>query len=244
MRRIYADLHLFPDLKNLKQTADMINKAAKLGYRLVGIPFPINCTQLEIEQVQSICSEAKTDMATRVDLRPRTPNELTRSLRKLRRRFEIIAVICDSKNVSRQAAKDRRVDLLSFPSPDFRKRFFDMAEAELASGSLASLEIDIKPLLTLEGPARARLLSSMRKEAVIARGFHVPIVLSSGASDGMLLRRPLEQANLSSLFDLDRDSALNAVSTNPSSILKRNREKLSSRFVAPGIRLIRKGKDC
>jgi RNase P/RNase MRP subunit p30 len=244
MRRNYADLHLCPDLKNLKQTADMIKKAAKLGYRLTGILFPINCTQLEIQQVQNICSEAKTDLVTRVDLKPRTPNELTRILRKFRRKFEIISVVCESKNVSRQAAKDRRVDLLNFPSLDFRKRFFDMAEAELASGSRSSLEIDVKPLLTLEGPVRARLLSNLRREAAIAKGFHVPIVISSGASDGMLLRKPLEQANLSSLFDLDRDSALNAVSSNPSVTIKRNREKLSSRFVAPGIRVIRKGNDC
>jgi hypothetical protein len=37
---------------------------------------------------------------------------------------------------------------------------------------------------------------------------------------------------------------LDAVSANPSSIIMRNREKLSSKFVAPGIKLVREGKDC
>jgi hypothetical protein len=37
---------------------------------------------------------------------------------------------------------------------------------------------------------------------------------------------------------------LEAISQNPVSIVKRNRQKLSPNFVAPGIRVIKEGKDC
>ncbi len=70
--------------------------------------------------------------------------------------------------------------MLSFPSLDYHKRFFDRAGAELASGSLTSLEVDIKPLLVLEGPSRVRLLMSLRREIALAREFKVPILISSG----------------------------------------------------------------
>jgi RNase P/RNase MRP subunit p30 len=99
-------------------------------------------------------------------------------------------------------------------------------------------------LLTLEGTARIRILSSLRKEASIASGFDVPIVVSSGASNELLLRKPMELALMASLFDLEKHSALDAVSKNPAAIVKRNREKLSSHFVAPGIRVVQRGKDC
>jgi len=244
MKRIYADLHLCPNLKNSEQVLQIVSKASKLGYSLIGMTFPSNSTEEEIQRLRIISKDAKINLATRVDLKPKVPKELIRNLRKLRRRFEVIAVMCESKSVARQAAKDRRVDLLNFPSLDFRRRFFDKAEAELASNSLASLEIDIKPLLSLEGPARIRLLSNLRKEATIAKGFHVPIVISSGISDEKLMRKPRELVALASLFDLDEASGIEAVSKNPVTIVKRNREKLSSRFVAPGIRIIRRGKDC
>jgi hypothetical protein len=39
-------------------------------------------------------------------------------------------------------------------------------------------------------------------------------------------------------------AALDAVSTNASAIVIRNREKLSGGFVAPGIRVIKQGGDC
>ncbi len=243
MKRIYADLHLCPDLRAFEQVSHMANKALTLGYRLIAITFPLNYAR-EIERLKDLCKETKIDLASRLDLKPRTPNELMHNLRMFRRKFEIIAVTCETKIVARQAAKDRRVDLLNFPSLDFRRRFFDMAEAELASKALASLEIDMKPLLTLEGPARIKLLSSLRREATTAREFHVPIIISSGVSDELFMRRPRELAALASLFDLDEVSAIEAVSKNPVAVVKRNREKLSSRFVAPGIRVIRRGKDC
>jgi RNase P/RNase MRP subunit p30 len=244
MKKVYADLHLCPNLKDSEQVSRMINKASMLGYGLVAITFSMNIAEEEIQQIRNICDEARIDLVTRLDIKPKTPNELVHNLRKFRRKFEIIASWCESKNVARQAAKDRRVDLLNFPSPDFRKRFFDEAEAELASSGLASLEIDMKSLLILEGPARIRLLSSLRREASIAQKFHVPIVLSSGASNVNLMRKPKELAALAFLFDLAEASAMRAVSENSSSIVKRNREKLSPRFVAPGIRIIRRGNDC
>jgi len=244
MRRTYADLHLCPNLASAEQVLRMVNKASKLGYRLIAITFPPNFAEADAKGLQNACKQAKMDLAVRVDLKPRTPDELLRALRRFRRKFEIIAVMCESKDVARQAAKDRRVDLLNFSSFDLRRRFFDLAEAELASNGLASLEIDMKPLLALEGSSRIRLLSSLRRETAIAEAFGVSIVVSSGVSDELLMRRPLEQAALASLFDLGQTAALDAVSRNPMSIVKMNREKLSPRFVAPGIRIVRRGKDC
>jgi ribonuclease P/MRP protein subunit RPP1 len=244
VKRTFADLHLHPNLRDFEQVRHMIRKASELGYRLIAISLPLNLASERIQQIQSMCMEAEVDFASRVDLKPRSSRELIRSLRKFRRKFEIIAVACESKPVARQAAKDRRVDLLSFPSLDFRRRFFDRAEAELASKALASHEIDMKPLLTAEGSARIKLLSCLRKEVAIAQDFHVPMVISSGASSRFLIRTPRDLAALASVFDLDRASALEAVSKNPVAIVKRNRHKLSSRFVAPGVRVVRRGKDC
>jgi RNase P/RNase MRP subunit p30 len=184
------------------------------------------------------------ELVSRVDLKPHTPDELLRDLRKLRRKFEVVAVVCQAKTVARQAAKDRRVDLLNFPQPDYRRVFFDWATAELASNSLASLEMDVKHLLMLEGTPRIRLLSILQREVQIARDSHVPIVVSSGVSEELLMRKPSELASLASLINMYGIFAVDAVSKNPVTIIKRNREKLSWRFVAPGIRVVRRGKDC
>ena len=239
MKRIFADLHLHLNFESSVNASRIIDKAATLGYHLVAVPLSPETREKEVIMLRVICENAKIDFASRVDIKPKTHNDLMRQLRKLRRKFEVLCVICESKEVARQAAKDRRVDLLNFPSLNFRRRFFDRAEAELASNSLSALEIDIKPLLVLEGPARVRLLSNLRRETAIAKEFHVPIVVSSGATNEMKLRKPREQAALANLFDLGEVAALEAVSKTPRLIVRRNRQKLSSKFVAPGIRVIK-----
>lgn len=244
MNRCFTDLHLHANPKDPQTIKRLISKAATLGYQVISIPFTFDVPQKETEEIRETCRQFKLDFVSRADLHPRNPEDLTQSLRKLRRKYEIIGVICDDKEVARQAAKDRRVDLLNFSSLDYHKRFFDRSEAELASNSLAALEVDVKPLLLLEGPARVRFLMSLRREIAIAREFHVPIMLSSGVGEERLMRMPRDMASLSFLFGLDEVSALDAVSTTPFKIVKRNREKLRSDFIAPGIRVVKEGRDC
>jgi RNase P/RNase MRP subunit p30 len=236
----YVDLHLCAPLNDVEKAKKMIEKSSEMGYAAVGIPLPLNMKATELEQLRKICNDAGLDFVTRTDLTPRNPSELLSSLRRFRRKFEVISVKCKSKPVARQAAKDRRVDLLSFSGAQPVNRFFDAAEAELASASSASLEIDMSVLLSLEGFLRIRLLSSLRREAAFAKSFRVPVVLSSGATDGSLLRRPRDYLALATLFNLDASVAAKTFSENPSSLVQRNRLKLSPDFVAPGLRIVRR----
>ena len=240
----FVDLHLQPSIKDLTQVKKMVSLASELGYRMVGITLPPNVTRDTVKQLQSICSNVKTNLITRADLYPKTPHELLHNLRRFRRKFEVISVICTSKAVARQAAKDRRVDLLSFPATNPRKRFFDHAEAELASKVFSSLEIDMAPLISLKSFQRIRLLSSLRKEVEIARKFGVPVTISSGATNTHLIRGPYDYAAVTALFDMATPLALRALSETPLTIVERNREKLNPNFVAPGIRLVRRKNCC
>jgi len=234
----FADLHLRVPLEDQTRTESMIQKASELGYTMVAIPLPLQPAKGLISQLKQVCNDTKVDLVTRVNLSPRNPNELLHSLRRYRRKFEVIAVRCHTKDVARQAAKDRRVDLLQFSVTNLRKRFFDQAEAELASQALSSLEIELAPILQLTSFSRIRLLSRLRKEAATAEKFRVPITLSSGATDEKLMRGPRDYSALTTLFDLPMSSALKALSENPRVMVARNREKLSADFVAPGIRVV------
>ncbi len=243
MKGTFADLHIRLDPKDTATAERVLTKAASLGYDLVSVTLTPQTQREESVKLKQICSELKIDVASRVDIAPKTRGQLMHLLRKLRRKFEVVAVVCENKEVARQAAKDRRVDLLNFLSTDYRQRFFDWAEAELASSSLAALEVDIKPLLLLEGSARIKLLAILRREVSIAREYAVPVVFSSGADNELLLRKPREVAALVSLLGLNEASALATLSSNPSEIVARNRKKLNLGFIAPGIHAVREGRD-
>ena len=234
----FADLHLRVPLKDAEKTEKMIQKAKELGYSTVGISLPFNVKKEQINYLKQVCEDAQVDFVSRVDLSPRNSNELLSELRKCRRKFEIVAVRCDSKDVARQAAKDRRVDLLQFSVTNNRKRFFDEQEAELASQALAALEIEMAPLLQLTSFSRIRLLSSLKKEVATAERTDVPVLISSGATKEQLMRGHHDYAALATIFDMPLSSALKALSEMPREIVERNRNKLSTSYVAPGIRVL------
>lgn len=231
----FADLHLRVPFNNMLQAEKMINNASELGYSLVAVPFPPNTTTEQKNQLRQLCNKAKMDFVSRTNLSPKNSNELLRELRRYRRKFEIIGVRCTTKDVARQAAKDRRVDLLQFSFTNLRQRFFDEQEAELASQALSSLEIELAPMLQLRSFFRIRFLSRLRKEIATAQRAKVPLILSSGATTELLMRGPYDYAALTSLFEMPLDSALKALSDTPLATVERNRTKLSPNYVAPGI---------
>ncbi|UCG45023.1 MAG: hypothetical protein JSV58_06525 [Candidatus Bathyarchaeota archaeon] len=235
----WVDLQLRPTLTNAQQTKSMIRKARELGYRVVGISLPLNPTPNTIQALRDLCCDASVDLVTRLDLAPSMPHELLLNLRRFRRKFEVISVMCCTKAVARQAAKDRRVDLLAFSMMNSRDRFFDRAEAELASKASTSLEVNLAPLLSLRGQSRIRILTQLRKEMVIAEGFGVKVALSSGATNLQSMRSPSDFVAIASLFDFPEESANQAFSEVPIEIVKQNREKLSKDYVAPGIRVVK-----
>ncbi len=242
MKRCFTDLHLRVNPKDAQATQHLIDKAAKFGYSSISIPFSSQLEETQLATLRTACSQVGLDFVARADFKPRNQEDLMRFLRKFRRKLEIICIVCDEKEIARSAAKDRRVDLINFPSLDYHKRFFDRAEAELASCSQTALEVDVKSLLVLEGPPRVRLLSSLRREVALAKEFRVPIVVSSGVSEEHLMRMPRDLASLAYLFGLTETEALDAVSTNPNAIVGANRIKLGPKFVAPGITIVKEGK--
>ena len=237
------DLRLNLPLNRKKDIEQLIQHSSMLGFKSIGVPIPPNRYQNLIDWLSVLCQNSNLDLITRLDLTPKSPQDLVKDLRRLRRRYELISVSCRSKSVARLAARDHRVDLLVFPSTRPRDRYFDSAEAKLATQSSAALEIRMAPLLRNSGFHRMRLLTCLRREASIAKKFKVPIVVCSDAQTRHELRAPHELTCLTSLFGLDSELARKSLTSVPRTLVKRNREKLDQNYVAKGVRIIRRSKN-
>jgi RNase P/RNase MRP subunit p30 len=58
------------------------------------------------------------------------------------------------------------------------------------------------------------------------------------------MRGPYDFASLAQLFGMGYTSAVDALSTTPFGIVNRNRKKLDADYVAMGIRVVRRGRNC
>lgn len=213
---------------------EMLGLASKLGFKGIALASENPAPQALRDEVQAL----GIYLASRIDLRPRNPNELTKALRRVRRKFEIVAVICGNKAVSRQAAKDRRVDLLRYsPLKTGKSRVgLDRQGAALASGSNCAYEVTLSDLLDSSAEERPRILVNMRRDIWNAEQEGIPIVMASGAGIPLRMREPRAIASITSLLGLNEERGLNTVSENPTKILERNRMKLAPGFVSPGVK--------
>lgn len=235
MRR-FIDLNLRQPAGGADELELMLRLAAELNYSGVAVA----SDRAQLGPQRGLCRELDLDLISRIDLRPKGARELTASLRRVRRRFEIVAVDCRSKAVARQAAKDHRVDIIDFPSfPSARSRvWFDPQEAVLASGANCAYEFNASDLLRLGPTAGARLLSIVRREVENAERHGVPVVVSSGADSRLLMREPRGLAALLDLIDVDEEEGLDTVSTVPGRMVEVNRRKLTPGFVSPGVKVV------
>jgi len=233
MRR-FADLSINPPLDDEKTLDHMASLSKMFGSSLVGIVFDRNSTRDQIDEIIKKFNEFGIDVAKRIDLSPRTRIELLKDLRKLRGRFEIISVKCMNTKVSVVAARDRRVDIVSI-GQETSMRYLRRVINRIVN---KSIEIKLTEILSVLLPKKI-IFRRLHEEVFFAKENKVPIIISSGAKNGLMLRSPRDMATLGVLFGLEEDQALESVSKIPLSIVETNRAKLSPNWVSDGVKIVR-----
>jgi RNase P/RNase MRP subunit p30 len=238
MRR-FADLHLKPSIENDENKHRMAELASQLGFSLVALTFKPETPDEEMRKVKSIFNDAGLDAAARVDLAPGSRNELLRALRRLRRKFEIVAVECKTMPVALIAARDTRVDIVYF-EPEETKARFQESTAHLCN---ATLEINLSGIIKPKISPRSNIIAKLSDYLATAKNHAIPIIISSGADNPHMLRAPRDMAALATSLGLRIDEALDSLSKIPISILEKNRIKLSPSYVAEGVKIVRMPKN-
>jgi RNase P/RNase MRP subunit p30 len=238
--RKFVDLHVSPPIEEFSRTEDLISLAAQLGFNTVGIATSGQIQSTALEKCFRICKEHGVEGVKRVNLKPESAEELIKRLRSVRGIFDVVAVNCETKTVARQAAKDRRVDVLNFPYLRYGD-LFDEAEAQLASSSNATLEINIVDIVKTQRPLLPKVFLILHRRLAAARKHDIPIIVSSGAKIVYDLHAPRDLASLMQCFGLSKYESLNSVSTTPMELIRRNREKFSPSYVSLGVKLVEEG---
>ncbi|MEM3462581.1 MAG: RNase P subunit p30 family protein [Candidatus Bathyarchaeia archaeon] len=227
MRR-FADLHLINPGQGLSRMAD---RAALLGYGLVGLTLkgrPEDPGPLRREFL-----ERGVDVALRIDLSPRSKQELLSLLGKYRPVFEVVSVNCASKAICDAASRDGRVDLIFFGEGPIGPK------VRLPKEASSALEVNIRDLISAQGARDiGRALRKIRRDLEVAFENGMEVVASSGAGDPDTMRGPREIASLLKFLGMGPEEALASVSEIPISLVRSNRMKLRGEIVCDGLRIL------
>jgi len=230
---MYVNSSIFRSESNIYEILRVISE---LGYTAICISFNKEFSDL-FEKIKQNAKDFGLEIYRRIDLLPRKVDELKVKLRQIRRKFEVISVKCIDKKICVAAARDRRVDVLNFPTLESLRRFTE-STANLAAEGETAIEICLKAFLNVKGIRRSRLIAESRRVAKIALKTGVKIVIDSGAESIFEMRGPQELYSLGYLIDLPEEYISLTVSEIPFNIIKTNVSKLSANFILPGIEIV------
>jgi len=231
--RVYADLHLCPPLDDVPNARSMASVLGELQIEVVGLVVPPDKIAATPPAILAF-KDAGLDVAKRLDLSPRSREELLRNLRKFRSKYEIIGVDCSSLSVSRVAVRDHRVDIVQFPKQKSRSAF----RRNLAGTCRAALEFSMSELTQPAG-FEGRLYG-MRREIEVAAGASTRVIGCTSASSSLELRAPRDVAAILHILGLSPEAALRAVSEIPLAIVKENRLRMEEPQLEEGVRIVRR----
>jgi RNase P/RNase MRP subunit p30 len=232
MRR-YADLHLCPPLDDDANARSMADVLSQLGTPVVGLVVPPDRLSPTPAAMGSFRA-AGLDVAKRLNLTPRSREELLGGLRRFRARYEIVAVDCVTQSVSRVAVRDRRVDLVHFSGQGLGRSF----RRNLAGMCRAALEFNMSELT--QGARYDAGLGRQRQQLEIAAEASIPVVGSTMASNPFELRAPRDVAAVLHMLGLPPQAALASVSEIPLTIVRQNRLKAEHSDLEQGVRIVKR----
>ncbi|MDI9395708.1 MAG: ribonuclease P protein component 3 [Euryarchaeota archaeon] len=157
-----------------------------------------------------------------IELVEETPSKLHGLIGKFRNSTDVLIVHGGSEAINRAALENPRVDILNHPAFE-KSSGLNQVLAKAAADNGVAIGITLRSLLHSRGSRRIRMLSDLRANLELARKYEVPLVLCSDAMSCFDLRAPMEILAFAEVCGFEEDEALDAISTVPERILKKNR---------------------
>jgi ribonuclease P/MRP protein subunit RPP1 len=141
-------------------------------------------------------------------------------------------------DLNRKAVQTKEVDILTHPEFNRRDSGFNHIMAKLASANNVAIEINFREILLSSKNTRSQILHNISQNVELCKKFKVPIIICSGAISHWQLKDPKILLSMSCLLGLDLDEAKKALSETPEGIMKMIKERRSTKWIIPGVKVI------
>jgi ribonuclease P/MRP protein subunit RPP1 len=220
----FYDLHVHTALSIGENTVDeVVEMAKRLGLSGLGI------VRYYTGRVEKIPERKDIDLVSAMIIKPDNGEELDALAKKIRNKVEILMVHGGSYDINRAACENSMIDILCHPELGRRDSGLDHICVKSAQENNVAIEINFREILESYKRQRVYILSSMMKNIKLCNKYNAHAVTTSGAVTKWGLRSGRELAAITNLFGLDLGKAIASVSTIPTEIVTKNREKLANK---------------
>lgn len=174
------------------------------------------------------------DVVEGVEVRADDPGRASGFVGNHRQDRVVVAVHGGSEAINRFAVEQPAVDVLAHPLRG--DGTFDHVLAAEAAENGVRVEVSLRDVLSERGGRRVRRLQDLRRLREVIEAYDVPYVVGADPRSHLAMRAPRELAAVGEAVGFER-AAIDEGLREWGRIARRNRERLSDAFVAPGVRL-------
>lgn len=236
--RNYYDLHVTTNHSFGTTTVEeIIRMAERLGLHTIAIIDAVD-TKAELDKIKQEIAAVRTSLQVLlgIELRAESDAELNDKVNKFRDLVDVIAVSGGNLEINKAACENPKVNLLAHPEFKRKDSGLDHVMIKEAAQNGVAIELNFREYLHTTRKLRSHVLAHMRNNVMLAQHLGAPVIVTSAAESVWDMRAGRELATLAYLCGMDREQAVNAVSTVPDQIVARVRQIRTPGYVMPGVK--------
>ncbi len=197
--------------------------------------------KLSSELKQRISKISTLNLYYRINLRPNNLNDLKKRIQHYNNFSDIISVESMDKNIQIQAAKDSRVDIISFSDQNVIKTI-SPGIISLTKQNRSFIEFSLAPLMARNQAIQSKYLRSLYRAVQLAVQLKVNYIISGNFDDLFKLRHPRALISVChTLLGIPLLSAKKAFSENVLTLINRVHARQDKSIIESGVKLLNEG---
>jgi len=234
------DLHVHSAFSGGESSLEELAKTAKLlGFRGICFVFYYQDErqkEILLAEIERIRKEVGIDVY--LGFEARDLKEL-KFLAKNRRSFDLLLARGGEIEMNRKACETPEVDILTHPEYQRSDSGLDHVCMKFAAKNNVAIEVNFREILITNKKTRAMVMANIAKNIKLAKKYHTPIILCSGAISHWELRAPECLVSMACQLGLELSEAKKAISEVPKRIVEKMKERRSEKWVMPGVKIVR-----
>lgn len=201
---------------------------------------PIDFSQeISTKLIKEIEKQFNLTIFYRHNLKMNHIKEFKKKLKFYNRTNHIISVESSNKEIQIHAARDSRVDILSFSDPVIIKSL-TQGITSLVKQNNSFIEFSLAPIMVQNFSMQSKNLRNLYRFIHLVRSLKAEYIISGNFDNVFDYRHPRNLISVChTLLDIPIDEAKKLFKVNPIKLIKRAKKRMNTEFLREGIKLVK-----
>ena len=238
----YYESRLKVDPYKLEEIENKLQFCERLGIKNIIIESMKSNVKLNSKIKENIRNTFNLNIHFRSNLMPQNLNEFKREISKFNSNHEIVSIESSNKKIQIQAAKNSRVDIISYSSIEILKTI-NPGVISLTKQNNSFIEFSLAPIFVENKSIQSKNLRNLYRGVHLALNLKANFIISGNFSNTFDLRPPRGFISIcNTLLGLSIKEAKRAVGESVELLIKRSTDHQNENIYENGVEFIKRGR--